>query len=298
MSALVSKLNIDDTTHITKTFVPGDVTIGTDTITITSHGFSDDDIVYFSGSDIPAGLIANTKYYIVNSTINTFKVSTSVGGTGVDITSTGTGTHTVTSNYNFSGSTDFGTIQTEYNDIAEKLEASSGVFFTDYPRSSGTTDQESIINSIDTVNTTVTTNTTIPFITGDIILYKSINTKTTWSPEMFQDVSSTKHVRSGTFIFEDNNFTKATISYATDNSPSFEEILYGGDSIGDWGQFGWGQQYWGGVSSAKPMRTLIPLEKQRCRFMIPRFEHSVAREKFSLYGLSLTFRMIGPRGYR
>ena len=44
---------------------------------------------------LPAGLSLATTYYIINRTDTTFKVSTSKGGSAVDITDTGTGVHTV-----------------------------------------------------------------------------------------------------------------------------------------------------------------------------------------------------------
>ncbi|PCI45889.1 MAG: hypothetical protein COB41_00430 [Proteobacteria bacterium] len=302
MSELVIKLNIDDTSQITKGFVSGDVNTVADVITISSHGFIDKKLVYFtndtSPGDLPGGLSVNTKYYIINSTTNTFQLSLTEGGLAIDLSSGGSNNHTISSDYNFSGSTSFSIMQSEFNDIAEKLEKSTSVFFTDYPRSTDTVDQEGIVNSIDTNNTIVTTNTAVPFIAGISTVYKSIKSKVTWSPVIFQDVSMTKHVRSGTVIFENNNFTRAVVSYSTDDSPSFDEILFGGAGIGDWGQFNWGQQNWGGLSSARPLRTLIPLQKQRCRYIIPRFEHGVAFEKYSLLGMSLTYRMISPRGYR
>lgn len=66
-----------------------------DTITDASHGLIDGDIVIFTTTDtLPAGLATDTNYYVINKTTNTFEVSTTYGGTAVDITDTGTGTHT------------------------------------------------------------------------------------------------------------------------------------------------------------------------------------------------------------
>jgi len=68
----------------------------TDTLTATAHGLSNGDVVLFtnSGGALPGGLSTNTIYYVVNAATDTFKVSTSSGGSAVDITSAGTGTHT------------------------------------------------------------------------------------------------------------------------------------------------------------------------------------------------------------
>ena len=66
-----------------------------DIITSAAHGLSDGDCVTVaSGTTLPAGLSASTYYYVINSATNTFKLSTSPGGTAVDITDAGTGTHT------------------------------------------------------------------------------------------------------------------------------------------------------------------------------------------------------------
>lgn len=74
-----------------------------DTCTRVSHGMKLGQIVQLSSSGtLPAGLSANTNYYVVPLTADTFKLSTSLAnaksGTFVDITSTGSGTHTITPN--------------------------------------------------------------------------------------------------------------------------------------------------------------------------------------------------------
>jgi hypothetical protein len=107
----------------------------------------------------------------------------------------------------------------------------------------------------------------------------------------------TKHFREGTIMFENSNYSGATIAYSSDLSPFYEEIDFMGQGSGDWGQFVWGQQNWGGVGAPIPFRTLIPRQKQRCRFINIKFDHMAAREKFSIYGVSLTYRIVSGRGY-
>ena len=81
---------------------------GTDVLTATSHGLSDNDQVILSSTNtLPAGLSVNTIYYVISATTNTFQLSTTEGGSAVDITDTGTGTHSFhTSQYlpNLNGS--------------------------------------------------------------------------------------------------------------------------------------------------------------------------------------------------
>ncbi len=76
-----------------------------DTITSTAHGLSVGDIIRVSSSTtLPAGLSANTDYYVISTaTANTFTVSVNNGGSVVNITDAGTGTHTYYHQPNVSG---------------------------------------------------------------------------------------------------------------------------------------------------------------------------------------------------
>jgi len=66
------------------------VDTGTDTITATAHGLENDtEIVLESLKDLPAPLEKNTKYFVVQKTDDTFKVSTTKGGPPVDLTTEG-----------------------------------------------------------------------------------------------------------------------------------------------------------------------------------------------------------------
>lgn len=70
------------------------VNAGTDIVTSNAHGLSNaQPLLLTSTTTLPAGLSANTIYYVISATTNTFQLSTSVGGSAVDITDTGTGTH-------------------------------------------------------------------------------------------------------------------------------------------------------------------------------------------------------------
>jgi uncharacterized phiE125 gp8 family phage protein len=80
------------------TFVAGYATpftasAGTDVITAQGRTFADGDIVRVqnSGGALPAGLSANTDYYVRDASGSTLKLSASSGGSAVDITDAGTG---------------------------------------------------------------------------------------------------------------------------------------------------------------------------------------------------------------
>jgi hypothetical protein len=79
----------DAVTGVSLASVTGNADVSTDTITLTSHGLEDDTIIRFTSIGTVTGLtVDTTDYYVINSTSNTFEVSTSVGGSAVDLTGT------------------------------------------------------------------------------------------------------------------------------------------------------------------------------------------------------------------
>jgi hypothetical protein len=95
---VVNMLNDYGSGSNVNTFNSGDVDTSTDTISITSHGYTSGQSVIFSNStpsDLPGGLTQGITYYILNPTTNDFQISLTVDGSPVDLTSGGSGTHTV-----------------------------------------------------------------------------------------------------------------------------------------------------------------------------------------------------------
>jgi hypothetical protein len=79
-----------------------------DTLTKSGHKLDDDDRVRFSTSNtLPAGLSETTLYYVISTdqTAGTFQVSTSEGGSAVDITDAGTGQLNVIRQYDSASAT-------------------------------------------------------------------------------------------------------------------------------------------------------------------------------------------------
>lgn len=239
--------------------------------------------------------ILNTRFVIVDTSPIAYEV---ISTTATTITLNGIAPGVPTSVQ--TDVNDFQDMQSCFNIMVNTLNLDGGVFFTNYPLSNNYVEFEMPILSFSKIDNTVTVKTSQELIFGDIILYKAIESVVIWNPIYFQDPSLTKQVREGTMIFENSNFSKATIAYSSDLSPSFESISFQGDGlgVGDWGYFNFGTINWGGVAAPIPLRTYIPLDKQRCRFINVKFIHKVAFEKYAIYGLSLTFRILSNRGYR
>lgn len=198
-----------------------------------------------------------------------------------------------------SGGSSFPAVQSDFNIIVTKLNLNPNVFFSDYDTSVGTIPYEAIVLAIDdSVGNTVILNYSFPFVQGAIIHYKAISTKVVYGPQTFGDPSLFKQVSEGTFIFENDNFTLGKISYKTDLSPGPESVNFQSAGPGDWGQFIWSQMNWGGIAAPIPVRTFIPRQKQRCRFIQPQFEHKVAFEKWGLLGVSLVARAYSSKAYK
>ena len=77
---------------------PFTVDSGTDTITATGHDFVNGTPVTVAntGGGLPEGLGNTITYFVINAATNTFKLSTTIAGSAVDITSVGSGINTVT----------------------------------------------------------------------------------------------------------------------------------------------------------------------------------------------------------
>lgn len=77
----MKEFTADDTTDVC-TYVNG------------THGLLNDDVVNLATTNtLPDPLDTATDYYVIDATASTFKLSTSSGGSAVDITDTGTGSH-------------------------------------------------------------------------------------------------------------------------------------------------------------------------------------------------------------
>ena len=70
---------------------PVTFTASTSTVNRTTHGYSDGMLISFDTITTTTGITTGQKYYVVNSTANTFQVSATSGGTALTLTNDGTG---------------------------------------------------------------------------------------------------------------------------------------------------------------------------------------------------------------
>lgn len=184
----------------------------------------------------------------------------------------------------------FQDLLTVYNTIIDALNNDTGTNFKNYSRSTGTSSPEDVVTSVNRNTKTVIINTPLSFVIGPMTLYKAIPTTFTYSPLTFKDTLSLKQVYEATLMFDNKAFTQASLSFASDLIPKFTDTPFNGDGNGIFGigTGPFGGKFFGGNSNGAPFRTYIPRDNQRCRYIIARFSHRVAREKYSINGLSLT----------
>lgn len=268
----------------------GDVMIQTQYLTITrfnqllSKLDNDPYIIYPSGFvgtlTITKGMDIYNRLLLLISTLN----STNLGNV-----------------FTYTGSnSSFQQVQVAFNDLLDQLDVNPVTNIVNYHvlYSTTTEDIEAIVIDLNKQTSAITTTNNYPFLYGPITVYQAYETMTTWAPDIMGDVSLLKQVSEATIIFENNNFTLASVAFSTDLSPGFESIDFTGQGAGDWGQFTFGEMFWGGVSNAKPLRTLIPLQKQRCRYINVKFTHKAAFEQYSLFGYSINMRPYSGRAYK
>lgn len=135
---------------------------------------------------------------------------------------------------------------------------------------------EAVVLAVDTLNDTLTLNNIFAFTTGSITVFKAIPCKVQYSPVTFGDPLKLKQIYEATMMFNDKSFTTATASFSSDLVPNFYEIDF------------YGNGHNAVQTNAAPFRTIIPRNTQRCRYINVAFEHNIAREKWALYGITLT----------
>lgn len=242
-------------------------------ITSVGHGLLDGRIIQISSSDSLPSIDGQYTVSVIDE--DTFKITSLVKTQG-------------TSGIWLTVDNNFDDLKVCYNSIIDKLNNDNGVNFNNYRKIDKVTLQEVIITSIDRIKRELTVNVELPFIVGEAIVYKAIETAIQYSPNTFGDPLNLKHLRESTLMFETRTLTSGILSFATDLLPEFIKIPFNLDGNGIFGHQVFGENFFGGLSNSAPFRTYIPRQCQRCRFIIAKFSHTVAREDWRLLGMTVT----------
>jgi hypothetical protein len=200
--------------------------------------------------------------------------------------------------YTTPAGTTFEQVKDDYNAFVGEINTSTQTQFHNYSTITDATELEVIVIGIDSQISAVNLAYSMPLIAGPITIYSKIDSEIEWAVNHFGDPSAVKQVSAATIIFDGNNFYSASIGFSTDLSKAFIDNEFLSRGVGFWGGDDWGNSAFGGNGTDIPHRTIVPREKQRCRYISARFLHNNAREEFKIVGISLSARMISDRGYR
>lgn len=192
----------------------------------------------------------------------------------------------------------FADIRACYNKIIQKLNTDTNVAYSNYLEVEDTPLLEAVVIDIDKLFNKITLNKTLDFVEGAVTIYNAIDCSIVYTPNTFGDPLSFKQVYQATAMFSDKKFTSAKLAFSTDLLPAFSEVEFDGSSTGLFGHDDFGYNFFGGVSNSVPLRTYVPKDRQRCRYLLVKFQHKVAREEYALYGITLTGRSFSTRAYR
>lgn len=188
--------------------------------------------------------------------------------------------------------------QNAFNAIITQLTSDVGIRLHSYTMSQYTTGWEVLVASVNTIKQTITTAYALPFISGPIVIYKSIDSVTQWAPQHMGDPSMLKKVHEGTLMFQNMAFDNGSLSYSSDLITGSYPTLFQGEGADAWGGSTFGNTTWGGEGTMRPFRTYVPVPIQRCRYIQPLFEHDNALRTYAIFGVSYTWEGISSRAYR
>jgi len=293
LEALVNKLDSDAGVNYTQFFNDidnknGVITSNTDgastIITSAAHGLLTGRIVLIDSSNSVPSI--NGTYFVTVIDANTFSIP-------VAVKAAGTAGNFQTLDTNFED------IKACYNYVCTTLNSDTGVSFNNYKIIDNNTIQETVITAINTITKQVTLSLSLQYLVGAITIFKAFESIVTYSPVTMGDPLMLKHLREATMMFETRTFSGGVLSFATDLLPEFIPVSFSLEGNGIFGHSNFGTGFFGGMGNSAPFRTYVPRQCQRCRYMLVRFSHKIAREDFKITGCTLTGEIgQSTRGYR
>jgi hypothetical protein len=198
-----------------------------------------------------------------------------------------------------SNSNNVNDLKNDFNAIVSYLNSeSASTSFKNYKEAIDLLYYETLVTSVNKNNNLITVKFSNKFIQGDVSFFKGIKCLVQYAPQHFGKPESTKHISEGTIIFDQNNFWGGVVGYSSDRSYDFKSIDFSAKGPGYWDGYNWANTTFGGEGNEVPVRTLIPRDKSRCRYIHVQFIHINAREEWKLIGVSLEPREVSTRGYR
>lgn len=142
----------------------------------------------------------------------------------------------------------------------------------------------------------ITVNKILGWAAGSAAIFKPIFTSLQWIPADADNPGFLKQFRETTLLFRSAAFNSISVKFSTNASSSETTNIVIPQFEGTWGSFPWGNLPWGGaLGGQQPLRTLVPLEKQRASWLNVKVESEQAFTSFSLAGISIIYNTLDTR---
>ena len=148
----------------------------------------------------------------------------------------------------------------------------------------------SLVTDVSADGITITVNDSLSTWTaGAATVYVAYESKAEYAAVTGGNPGMTKQFSEISYLFKSARFVNGQFGFATDVNGSFEYVDIEGSSSGNWGLFVWGSSPWGGVGVSVPIRTFVPLERQRGTLLRNQFKIRNAYSPWKLNGISVVF---------
>lgn len=144
-----------------------------------------------------------------------------------------------------------------------------------------------IVASVNSVAGTVVVESAAAFTNTSTTVYKAISSAIAWAPITLGNPGVLKQFREATLLFKVDFTGDGRLIFTSDASPSRETETVEGTEIGIFGLFSFGSVPWGGEANRRPIRILVPRNKQRCSQLTIEFQQATGYAQYQLSGISL-----------
>lgn len=151
-----------------------------------------------------------------------------------------------------------------------------------------------LVIGVDEVNSVVTIENDTGLSVAAVTVKTSISCRTRWKPVVNgANPAMARQYTEGVVLFRSTRFSFGQMSFFTDADNSIEDVPIEGSAPGQWGLFLFGSVPWGGTLRPKPVRFLIPQNKQYASQLVPILTIQNALSTWTCQGLSISANLIG-----
>lgn len=143
------------------------------------------------------------------------------------------------------------------------------------------------ISSIDLAAQTLTIDSDPGLTEASVTILKGIPVEMTWAPITLSRPGVLKQFHTASFLFKSDFLGSADLTFLSDLSQSVETVPLTGRGLSLYGLFPWGEEPWGGDTNKRPVRQLIPRNKQRASQLTVGFTHNWAYSNWILEGIAI-----------